>query len=78
MPFAFLEELDLALEYVERIGVVGVRVRIDALEPRLEGELDHLEVWQLAEDTAATEAAVEPLALVGAREIRLLVHGCGS
>ena len=32
MPVVVLEELDLALEYVERVGVVGVGVRVDALE----------------------------------------------
>src|SRR3954471_7140520 len=71
VPVAVLEELDLALEDVERVGVVGVGVRVDALEPRLEGELDHLEVRQLAQDTAAAEAAIEPLALARADEVRL-------
>ena len=32
VPLAVLEELDLALEDVERVGVVGVGVRVDALE----------------------------------------------
>ena len=30
-------ELDLALEHVEAVGVVGVGVRVDALEAGLEG-----------------------------------------
>src|SRR5512135_2707186 len=77
MPFAVLEELDLALEYVKRVGVVGVGVRVDTFEPRLEGELDHLQVWQLAEDATAAVAAVQPLALARPREERLL-HGIAS
>src|SRR6478736_1850551 len=77
MPFVVLEELDLALEYVERVGVVGVGVRIDALEPRLEGELDHLEVRQLSEDATGAVATVEPLALARADEVGLF-HPCAS
>ncbi len=38
------EELGLALEHVERVDVVGVGVRVDALEVRPEGELEHLEL----------------------------------
>src|SRR3954453_15701709 len=72
VPVAVLEELDLALEDVERVGVVGGGVRVDALEPRLEGELDHLEVRQLAQDRAAAKAAIEPLALARADEVRLV------
>src|SRR5436190_24054245 len=77
VPIAGLEELDLAIEHVERVGVVGVGVRVDALESRLEGELDHLEVPQLSEDATAAVAAVESLALARWREV-WLVHRCGS
>src|SRR5689334_4303020 len=69
VPFPVPEELDLAFEHVERIGVVGVGVRVDALELRPERELEHLEVWQLREDAVAVR---RPLALARSREVRLL------
>src|SRR5262245_59426966 len=50
---AVLEELELALEDVERVGVVGVGVRVDALEVGREGELERLDVRQLREDAVA-------------------------
>src|SRR3954462_15484860 len=50
VPVAVLEELDLALEDVERVGVVGVGVRVDALEVGREEELERLDVRQLGED----------------------------
>src|SRR5438105_2571667 len=74
MPLAALEELDLALEHVERVGVVRVGVRIDALEVRPERELEHFEVRQLREDTVPIR---RPFALAGSREERLL-HRRGS
>src|SRR4029078_3233840 len=52
VPLAALEELDLALEHVERVGVVGVGVRIDTLEVGGEGELERLDVRQLGENAA--------------------------
>src|SRR5256885_9407709 len=50
MPLAALEELDLALEHVERVGVIGVGVRTYALEVRPEGELHRLEGRHPRED----------------------------
>ena len=69
VPFAVPEELDLALEHVERVGVVGVGVRVDALELRPERELEHLEMRQLCEDAVAVR---RPLAFAWSREVRLL------
>src|SRR3954454_367726 len=50
VPVAVLEEFDLALEDVKRVGVVGVGVRVDALEVGREGELERLYVRQLGSD----------------------------
>ena len=75
MPLAALEELDLALEHVERVGVIGVGVQVDALEVGPERELECLDVRQLCEDAVA--ARPDPLALAGSREERLL-HRRGS
>src|SRR5690348_6888659 len=65
MPFAVLEELDVSLEDIERVGVVGVRVLVDALEVGPERELEHLEVRQLCEDAVSVR---RPLALSRSRE----------
>ena len=73
MPFAVLEELDLALEHVERIGVVGVGVGIDTLEVRPVRELERLDVRQLGEDAVLPDA----LTLARPNEVRL-VHRRGS
>src|SRR5437016_8872567 len=40
VPLAVEEELDLAFEHVERVGVVWMGVRIDALEVRVVRELE--------------------------------------
>src|SRR5438045_1582359 len=69
VPFAVPEELDLAFKHVERIGVVGVGVRVDALELRPERELEHLEMRQLCEDAVAVRC---PLSFARSREVRLL------
>src|SRR5438552_12894522 len=50
-PGVVEEELDLALEHVEGVGVVGVSVRIDALEIRPVQELERLDLRQLGEDS---------------------------
>ena len=71
MPVAVLEELDLSLEHVERVGVIGVGVRVNAFEVRPEGELEYLEVWQLREDTVSVR---RPLALTRPDEVRLVHH----
>src|SRR2546430_1585416 len=68
VPLAVLEELELALEHVERVGVVGVGVRVDALEVRPVRELERLDVRQLGEDAVVPDA----LALARSREERLL------
>ena len=36
MPFVVLEELDLSLEDVERVGVMWVGWRVETIDPRLE------------------------------------------
>src|SRR5437660_8219161 len=56
VPLAVLEELDLALEHIERVGVVGVGVRVDALELRPVRELERLDVRQLGEDAVVPDA----------------------
>src|ERR1700759_4058679 len=69
MPLAVLEELDVALEHVERVGVVGVDVRVDAVEVRPERELEGLDLRQPRED--AMPALADPLALARPDEVRL-------
>ena len=59
-------ELDLALENVERIGVVVVDVRIDRPEARLAPELEDLDFVTLVPDADLTPRTLELLALVGA------------
>ena len=59
-------ELDLALEDVERVGVVVVDVRIDRPEARLAPELEDLDLVTLVPDADLTPRALELLALVGA------------
>src|SRR5438874_11627440 len=56
VPLAVLEELDLAFEHIERVGVVGVGVRVDALELRPVRELERLDVRQLGEAAAVPDA----------------------
>src|SRR3954454_12809264 len=73
VPRAVLEELDLALEDVERVGAVGMGVRSDTLEVRGKEELDRLDVRQLGEHTVGAD----PFTLAGAQEDRL-VHRCRS
>ncbi len=70
MPFAVAEELGFAFEEIERVGVVGVGVRVDALEVRREEELERLDVRQLGENTVLPDA----LALARPREERLVHH----
>src|SRR5262249_18364822 len=59
-------ELCLALEHVERVDLVVVRVRLDAFELLTEGELDHLELGELGEDPVAPAGAGDVLAAVRA------------
>jgi len=59
-------ELDLALEDVERIGVVVVDVRIDRPEPRLAPELEDLDLVAFVPDADLTPRALELLPLAGA------------
>ena len=59
-------ELDLALEDVERIGVVVVDVRIDRPEPRLAPELEDFDLVTLVPDADLTPRTLELLALVWA------------
>lgn len=59
-------ELDLALEDVERIGVVFVDVRLDRPETRLAPELEDLDLVTLVPDADLTPRALELLALAGA------------
>ena len=68
VPLAVLEELDLALQHVERVGVVGVGVGVDAFEIRPVRELERLDVRQLGEDAVVPDA----LALPRSREERLV------
>ena len=59
-------ELDLALEDVERVGVVGVRVQLRPLELPVEVELEDREVGQIGLDERRARAARQPLALAWA------------
>src|SRR5438876_3656805 len=70
VPCVVEEELDLALEHVEGVGVVGVSVRIDALEIRPVRELERLDLRQLGEDSVPP--LPDPLALAVCNEERLL------
>ena len=60
------DELGFALEYVEGVDLVGVAVRLDALEVRAEPEFDHFEVGQLGEDPVVAGPTRDLLAPVGA------------
>src|SRR5579862_278027 len=73
VPRVVQEELDLAFEHVERVGVVGVGVRLDAFEFGREGKLERLDLWQLGEHAVLPD----PLSLAWACEERL-VHRSGS
>ncbi len=66
-------ELGLALEDVEGIDLVGVGVRLHALELGPEAELDHLELGQLGQDPVRSGPANELFAPVGAGDDA--VHG---
>jgi hypothetical protein len=72
-PFAPEEELDVAFEDEERVRVVGMGVRVDALEVGREEELDRLDISELPEDAVIPD----PLAFAGGKEDRL-VHCGGS
>ena len=61
-------ELDLALEHVERVGVVGVGVWVDTLEVRHEGHVDCRELREVAEDPVDALAVVERLGVLGRGE----------
>ncbi len=59
-------ELELALEDVERIGVVVVDVRLDGAEARLAPELEDLGLVALVPDADLAPSTLELLALAGA------------
>ena len=59
-------ELELALEDVEGVELVGVDVRIDRPELGVARELDHLELLALGLDDEVTMLAGDGLALAGA------------
>ena len=59
-------ELELALEDVERIGVVLVDVRLDGAEARLAPELEDLGLVALVPDADLAPSTLELLALAGA------------
>jgi len=59
-------ELELALEDVERIGVVVVDVRLNGAEPRLAPELEDLGLVALVPDADLTPPTFELLTLAGA------------
>lgn len=68
-------ELGLPLEDVERVDVICVHVRVDALEVRPKAELDHLDLGQLGENPVISRLADDSLAVVRAERDALLVHG---
>jgi hypothetical protein len=57
-------ELRLALQHVEGIDVVGVRVRLDSLEVRAEAQLDYLELAKLGQDAVMPVPARDSLPAV--------------
>src|SRR6478736_6517491 len=75
MPSTVEEELDLAFEDVERIGVIGVGVRVDALEVGRERGVESLDIRKFGED--AMPVLPDPIAFVRPDEIRL-AHCCRS
>ena len=54
-------ELDLAFEHVEAVGVVGVGVRVDALEAGAEGHVDRGQLREVAEDPVRAGVVLEGL-----------------
>ena len=65
-------ELDLAFEHVEAVGVVGVCVRVDALEARAKGHVDRSQLREVAEDPVRTGLVLESLGFGGVGEDRLV------
>ena len=59
-------ELDLALEDVERVGVILVDVGLDRPEARLAPELEHLELTAFVLDAELAPPTGKLLALAGA------------
>ncbi len=59
-------QLELALEDVERIGVITVDVRLDGAEPGLAPELEDLGLVALIPDADLTPPTLELLAFAGA------------
>src|SRR6476620_9117222 len=60
MPSTVEEELDFAFEDVERIGVIGVGVRVDALEVGRERGVERLDIRKFG--AAAMHVLPDPLA----------------
>ena len=59
-------QLELALEDVERIGVIVVDVRLDGAEPGLAPELEDLGLVALVPDAELAPRTIELLAFAGA------------
>jgi hypothetical protein len=62
------EELDLTLQHVERVDVVVMGVRVDALELRQERQFEHGELLQIGFDQEAAGVVLDELALTGAAQ----------
>jgi len=62
------EELDLPLEDVEAVRVVGVGMRVDALEGRAEGHVDRGQLWEVAEDPVRARFVLVRLCIAGGGE----------
>ena len=63
-PLAINEELDLALDDVERVGVVRMRVGLDTFPAVLERAFYHLQIRQKDEQPKAAVLPVQPLTVV--------------
>ena len=64
-------ELDVAFENVERVHVVVMGMRVDALELGLECHVDHRELWEVAEDPVGAHGATKDLGVLRFGEDRV-------
>jgi hypothetical protein len=62
-PLAVNEKFDLALDDIERVGVVRVRVRVDSFPAVLERAFYHLQIREQGNKPETAVLSVQPLAL---------------
>src|SRR5204863_4891371 len=71
-------EVDLTGEDVERVDVIGVRMRVDALEIGAEGHLDHRELGQLGLDAVESVLVLDRFACARGLNDRLFERSASA